>query len=261
MSESIIKTNSQGSVFEIIMNRPDRLNAMYLDLFDGLLLALQEANNDKYRSIIIKATGNAFSVGGDIRAFSEIAQSGKEIPERGPDLLHKVMQEIRLIEKPVIASIQGACAGAGLSLVLCSDLAIASDNAKFNLAYAGIGLSPDGGSTYFLPRHVGLKRATEILLTGKTMSANEACDLGLINRVVPHNELIDQTLQIATMLAMGPTAAFAKMKKLLYHTFDNTLENHLMLESKYFSQSSMTADFKEGLTAFLEKRPPMFEGK
>lgn len=261
MSDSIVKTENKNNVFIISMNRPDRLNAMYMDLFEQMLQALKEAESAEYRSVIIRGEGKAFSVGGDIRAFSEVAQSGKEIPERGPDLLHEVMMKIRKLEKPVIASIQGACAGAGLSLVLCSDLAIAADNAKFNLAYAGIGLSPDGGSTYFLPRHVGLKNATEILLTGKTMTAEKAKDLGLINRVVKEEELIEQTEQIAMMLAMGPTAAFTKMKKLLYVTFDNTLENQLMLESKYFSQSSMSEDFKEGLTAFLEKRPPMFQGK
>jgi 2-(1,2-epoxy-1,2-dihydrophenyl)acetyl-CoA isomerase len=256
-----IKTESHDGVLEIILNRPERRNAMTMEMFDALEAALNEAEKPEVRCVIVRGEGSHFCVGGDIRVFAEVAGRGESIPEAAPDHLHRSIERIRALEKPVLAVVHGSCAGAGLSLVLACDLAVAADDAQFNLAYVGIGLSPDGGSTYFLPRHVGAKKAMEIFMTGATMAAVEAQALGLINRVVPASEALDQGRAMAHILASGPTLAYARLKKLLGATFENSLQKQLALESKFFSASSKTEDFREGVAAFLAKRAPEFHGK
>lgn len=257
----LVLTQREGAVLHITLNRPERLNAMTLELFDDMSVAFDAAASPEIRCVLIRGEGKAFCVGGDIRVFAEVATRGDIIPTSAPDLLHTTIEKLRSLEKPVLAAVHGPCAGAGLSLALACDLVIAADNAKFNLAYAGIGLSPDGGSTYFLPRHVGLKRATEIFFTGGTLTAKEALELGLINRIVEPDELGDTATQMATILASGPTQAYARVKKLLAASSTNSLTDQLALESRCFSDSSATPDFREGVKAFLEKRPPEFTGK
>lgn len=254
-------TEAQDAVLEIVFNKPENRNAMEMDFFEDFKMALEEAKNTDFRAVLLRGEGAVFSVGGDIRSFSARLETGDGIPESAPDALHELIQTMQALEKPVLACAHGACAGAGLSLVLACDLAIAAESTKFNLAYAGIGLSPDGGSTYFLPRHVGLKRATEIFMTGRTMSAAEVLDLGLVNRVVPDADLFSEARNFAQMLAMGPTLAFGRIKKLLLKTFDNDLGAQLALESKLFSESSFTEDFKNGVRGFLAKEMPVYRGK
>ena len=148
-----------------------------------------------------------------------------------------------------------------MSLVLACDLAVASDDAKFNLAYVGIGLSPDGGSTFFLPRHLGLKKATEIFMMPRNISAEEALELGLINRVVPATDLLEESRAFAEKLAGGATIAFGHIKQLVRDSFRNNLHDQLILESDFVCASSQTEDFQAGVAAFLEKKPPKFTGK
>jgi 2-(1,2-epoxy-1,2-dihydrophenyl)acetyl-CoA isomerase len=254
-------TETQNSVLEIIFNKPENRNAMDMDFFLDFKEALEEAKSPDIRAVLLRGEGPAFSVGGNIRFFRARLEEGEGIPESAPDELHAMIELMRTLDKPVLACAHGACAGAGLSLVLACDLAIVAESTKFNLAYAGIGLSPDGGSTYFLPRHVGLKRATEIFMTGRTMNASEVLDLGLVNRVVPDEDLLSEARTFAQMLAMGPTAAFGRIKKLLLKTFDNDLKTQLALESKLFSESSFTEDFKNGVRAFLAKEMPQYQGR
>lgn len=256
-----IKTEINGPVLEIVLNRPEQRNAMTIELFDAMEAALSIAEKPEVRAVLVRGEGRAFCVGGDIRVFADVAARGEHIPEAGPDHLHRSIERIRALEKPVLAVVHGACAGAGLSLVLACDLAIAAEDSKFNLAYVGIGLSPDGGSTYFLPRHVGMKRAMEIFMTGGTMTSAEALGSGLINRVVPAEDVLDQGRAMAQILSMGPTQAYARLKKLMNATFTNSISEQLALESKFFSASSKTADFREGVAAFLGKRAPEFQGK
>lgn len=256
-----IKTEINGPVLEIILNRPEQRNAMTIELFDAFETALSRAEKPDVRAVLVRGEGKAFCVGGDIRVFAEVAGRGDFIPEAAPDHLHRSIERIRAMEKPVLAVVHGPCAGAGLSLVLACDLAVAAEDSKFNLAYVGIGLSPDGGSTYFLPRHVGMKRATEIFMTGGTMTAAEALALGLVNRVTPAEDVLEQGRAMAQILSMGPTLAYARLKKLMNVTFDNSIAEQLALESKFFSASSKTEDFREGVAAFLGKRAPEFQGK
>lgn len=260
MDKTVI-TIKEGPVLEIILNRPDRLNAMIPEMFADLKVALDEAKDKEIRAVILRGEGKGFSVGGDIREFAKLGESHQGVLPEMPDALHGCIEQIRDLAKPILAVVQGPCAGAGLSVVLACDLAIASDDCKFNLAYTGIGLSPDGSSTFFLPRHVGLKKATEIFLTGKTMTSQDVLDLGLINRVVKPDELLDQARQMAQMLAMGPTLAFAKVKQLLNQSYTNNLHDQLALETKFFCESSRTQDFRTGVKAFLEKQMPVYEGK
>lgn len=261
MDNSPVKFEANGAVFEIILNRPNRLNAMNMEFFHEFTKILDQAAAPEFRAVIVRGEGKLFCVGGDIQIFAEVAKSGMIIPESAPDLLHESITKIRNLQKPVIAVVHGACAGAGLSLALACDLVIAAAGTRFNLAYVGIGLSPDGGSTHFLPRHVGLKKAMEIFLTGKTFMAEEALEMGIINRIVDATEVLEQGRMMAQMLAMGPTQAYGRLKKLLGQTFDNTLEQQLRQESIHFSASSATADFRAGVNGFLKKEQPVFEGK
>ena len=251
----------KGTIAEIILSRPEQMNAMNLDLIGGLRDAVRGSRDPSIRAVVLRGNGRCFSAGGDIKRFHQVMQEGKPIPAEMPDLLHEAIEELRDLEKPVLASVHGPAAGAGTSLVLACDLVIASEDAVFNLAYGRIGLTPDGSSTYFLPRHVGMKKAMEIFMMMPTLKAREAKDLGLVNWVVPAAELKEKTDSVAQQLAQGPTQAFGRLKKLMQATCDNNLHDQLALETKLICASSETADFREGITSFLEKRIPQFQGK
>lgn len=262
----VVKTERQGAVLEVILNRPDRLNAMNFDLIDGIYRGILQGKDPAIRAVLIRGEGRGFCAGGDIREFAKLLGTKQGAPRQGvpremPDRLHQMVENVRNLPKPVVAAVHGPCAGAGLSLVLACDLAIVSAESKFNLAYVGIGLSPDGSSSYFLPRHVGMKRALEIFLTGKNMTAEEVLELGLVNRVVPAGEVLEQGRQMAQMLAMGPTASYAKVKQLVNASYANNLHDQLVLETDLICQSSETDDFRAGIRAFLDKKMPEFRGK
>lgn len=271
VTSDVVKTERQGAVLEVILNRPDRLNAMNFDLIDGIYRGILQGKDPAIRAVLIRGEGRGFCAGGDIREFAKLLGSTQGaspmgvppmgVPREMPDRLHQMIEQVRALPKPVIAVVHGPCAGAGLSLVLACDLAIVSAESKFNLAYVGIGLSPDGSSSYFLPRHVGMKRALEIFLTGKNMTAEEILELGLVNRVVPAGEVLGEGRQMAQMLAMGPTACYARVKQLVNASYQNSLHDQLALETDLICKSSETDDFRAGITAFLEKRIPEFKGR
>jgi 2-(1,2-epoxy-1,2-dihydrophenyl)acetyl-CoA isomerase len=251
----------QGPLAHVTLNRPEQLNAMNIDLIEGLASAMEKAREPAVRVVVLKANGRAFCAGGDIKKFNEFLEQGTTIPASMPDRLHEMVETMRNLEKPILASVHGAAAGAGAPLALACDLVVASEDAVFNFAYARIGLTPDGSSTYFLPRHVGMKKATEIFMMLPTYTAKEAMELGLINWVVPPSDLAAKTESIAKQLSEGPTAAFGRLKKLMNATYDNTLHDQLALETKHICGSSATADFREGIQAFLAKKPPQFQGR
>jgi 2-(1,2-epoxy-1,2-dihydrophenyl)acetyl-CoA isomerase len=251
---------AKGAVAHVTLNRPEQLNSMNIDLIDGLAVAMEKARAPEVRIVVLKANGRAFCAGGDIKKFNEFIDQGTTIPEAMPDRLHEMVETMRNLEKPILASVHGPAAGAGAPLALACDLVIAAEDAVFNFAYARIGLTPDGSSTYFLPRHVGMKKATEIFMMLPTYTAKEAMELGLINWVVPPSELAAKTEVIAKQLSEGPTAAFGRLKKLMNATYDNTLHDQLALETRQICDSSTTADFREGIKAFLSKKTPQFKG-
>lgn len=254
-----------GAVGILTLNRPDSLNAVNPDMVAGLLAASARVADDPAAcAVVVRGAGKSFMAGGDLRWFREqlalpVAQRQSSFSELISGV-HAAVASFKRMDKPVIAAVQGAVAGFGLSLMLAADLALAADDAYFTLAYSNIALSPDGGATWSLPRHVGLKRAMEIALLGDRFDAGRALELGLINRVVPKESLEQETMALASRLATGAAGALSRTKALLNQSFDNTLDDQLLSEQRRFVECASEADFAEGVTAFFAKRKPVFGG-
>jgi len=255
-----------GQVAYLTMNRPEARNALSLEMRTEIRDRLQEAElNEDIRCIVLRGAGEHFLAGGDVKSFMAFTKLPPE--ERRLTFtnrihgLNAIMYAMRRLNKPVIASVRGAAAGAGVSLALCCDLVVASEDAFFTLAYSKIASSPDGGASYYLPRLVGTKRAMEIALLGDRFTAKEALDMGLINRVVPTEELAAKTKELADRLANGLTRAYGNIKKLILAASDNSLEQQLQAEAETFGETVMADDWIEGVVAFNEKRKPDFNGQ
>ncbi len=263
VSKGSVLTEIAQGVATVTLNRPDVLNALNDELAQSLHEALQAvAADERVRCVVISGAGENFMAGGDLMFFREKlpeirATKGRELRAMF-EHVHGTIHAIRGMPKPVLASVRGAAAGFGMSLMLSCDLAIATQSSKFTLAYCHIGASPDGGSTYFLPRVLGMKRAFEIALLGERFDAARAAELGLINRVVAEGELEQATAKLAGALARGPAAAYAKTKALLNGSLAAGLGEQLDLERDAFVEGAQSDDFAEGVTAFCEKRKPEF---
>lgn len=252
-----------GAVATVQMNRPDALNALSLQLCIDLKAAIERAISDNVRAVILTGSGRAFCSGGDLREMKEIGEREGKIEaflDSPLKALHDVILLIRETPIPFIAAVNGVCAGAGTNFALACDLVIAADDASFNEAFVRIGLSPDCGGTFFLPRAIGEKRAVELFLTGGTIDSNRAAEIGMINRVVPAADLLREASKLATQLANGPTGAYGRIKRMLNASFGNDLRSQLNLEAECQLESGRHDDFKEGVSAFFEKRPPVFKG-
>lgn len=264
MSEStVLDYQLADGVATLTLNRPQALNALDVDLIAALREATARAEyDDAVRAVVIRGAGDHFMAGGDLRWFREqLHRSAAERQRLFEGLIGDVQASIlslKRMNKPVLASVHGAAAGFGLSLVLACDLALAADNAYFTLAYRHIGLSPDGGATWSLPRLVGPKKAAEIAFLGDRFGAEEAARLGLVNRVVPIVELADATAELARRLATGPRGAIARTKALLAQSFETSLVEQLADEQQAFAESAALPDFDEGLAAFFGKWPARF---
>jgi len=257
---SILLTIDAG-VATLTLNRPAVLNALDVAMAEAFLAAIQAiAASDAVRAILIKGAGRGFCAGGDVSQFT---QGGDPEAAIGAIIapLHAGLALLAGLPQPSVACLHGAVAGGGFSLALACDLAIAAENAKFTMAYARIGATPDGSGSHHLVRAVGMKKAREIALLAETFDAAEALRLGLINRVVPTGEVEAQALALARLLAAGPTQAYGGIKKLLDASGANTLNEQLELERETFAASTRTADFREGIAAFTEKRPARFTGR
>jgi len=265
MSEPLVLVAREGAVATITLNRPKALNALNRELTLALREAVFAAEQDRAVRCLVIRGGEHFMAGGDLKWFHQ--QLGASEPaalrtqfESFVQEVHALIISLRRMPKPVLASVRGAAAGFGLSLMMACDLALAADNAYFTLAYSAIGASPDGSSTFSLPRIVGQKKAMELALLGERFDAAAAERLGLVNRVVPAASLDEETARLAARLAAGPTAVYARTKALLNASLQNSLEAQLQREAEAFAQSASEPDFKEGLAAFLEKRAPRFKG-
>ena len=248
-------------VARIRFNRPSALNAIDEALARAFLAASEAiARRDDIRVVVMSGEGKGFMAGGDVAGMVEAAPNAGTFVDALLDGIEPALLLLADIAAPVVASVHGAVAGAGVSLMLAADFAIAADDAKFNLAYSAIGATPDASGTWTLPRVVGLRRAMEIALLSDTYSAADALALGLVSRVVPREQLATTTDDLVRRLASGPTLAYGRIKKLLRGSLGHTLEQQMSLERAAFHESTLTADFAEGTAAFAGRRKPNFTG-
>ncbi|MGH9024066.1 MAG: enoyl-CoA hydratase/isomerase family protein [Acidimicrobiia bacterium] len=250
-----------AGVARLTLDRPPA-NALDGSLARALRSAALRCDEDPdIRAVILSGAGSTFCSGGDVKAFAE---SADELPSLLKDLttdLHAAVSRFTRMNAPVVAAVHGHAAGAGMSLVCAADLAIAADTALFTLAYGRIGLSPDGSSTYFLPRLIGMRRTMELALTNRTLSAVEALDWGIVTRVVPEAELSETATALAESLASGPTLALGGANRLYHAGWNDTLESQMELEARTIADMGRTADGREGIAAFVAKRRPKFLGR
>lgn len=248
----------------VTMNRPDALNALSQQLTSDLDRAFRQVILDDARAVIFTGNGRAFCSGGDLREMKSMWEKEGRIEAFLEDplgALHGVIQLIRETPVPFIAAVNGVCAGAGVNFALACDIVIAAEDASFREAFVRIGLTPDCGGTFFLPRAVGEKIAAELFMTGDSVSAERAVAIGMINKAVPPASLLDEALSMALKLAAGPTGSIGRIKQMLNASFSNDLAAQLALEHDCQIESGKSADFKEGIAAFFDKRPPNFTGK
>ncbi len=262
--DATVLVQNDGGVRTITLNRPTVLNALSGQLTAELGAAVREAaEDDTVRCVVITGAGRAFCSGLDLAEYAGSLEGdepiGLEVLLR--DQLNPLIADIRTMEKPVVASVNGAAAGAGCSLALACDMRIAGESAVFVQAFVHIGLVPDCGSTFMLPRLVGMSRAMELTMTGRKVPASEALDLGLVNRVVADNDLSDGTNSFARQLAALPTRAIGMTKRLINAAWTNDLQTQLELEAQLQAPAMQTQDHREGLQAFFQKRAPSFAGR
>jgi len=260
-----VLTAIADGVATITLNRPKQLNALDFELADALADAMHDVEADPaVRCVVLRGTGGNFMSGGDIATFAADLDADERARAAGFRLgihaAHAAVIAMRRMPKPVIASVDGAAAGAGLSLVLAADLAIFSDRAFLVSGYLALGTTPDCGMTFFLPRALGARKAAELLMLSERIDAAAALALGLANRVVPPARLDEETMQLAARLARGPTFALGRLKALLRESTRNGLDAQLAAETEAFGACATSADFKEGVRAFLARRRPDFTG-
>jgi 2-(1,2-epoxy-1,2-dihydrophenyl)acetyl-CoA isomerase len=260
MVDATLLKASAGGVLTLTLNRPDALNSFTVEMKEALLAALKDAARDKsVRVVILTGAGRAFSAGQDLKE-----RQGPDASDLGTELrtrYNPIILAMRRLEKPIIGAINGVAAGAGASLALACDIVIASDKATFMEAFGKVGLVPDTGSTWFLPRLVGPARAAEMIFTADSVDAATAERIGLINRVVPADKLMDEANALAARLAQSAPIALALAKRALNRALNSNLEDALEFEAQLQSIAGRSADHQEGVAAFVEKRPPNFKGE
>ena len=262
MSYQQLTVERADHVATVTLNRPDAFNAfgstLGRELFD---VALEVDEDPDVRCVVITGAGKAFCGGGDVKEFVDsLPRIGAHIKEL-TTYLHGAVSRLSRMDKPLIVAVNGIAAGGGFALALTGDVVIAAESAKFTMAYSKIAATPDGSSTYFLPRLVGLRRALELYLTNRVLTAREALEWGMITKVTPDTELKTATMALARELAQGPTKAFGAAKRLFHQSTWESLETQMELEAQAIARSGHTADFREGITAFANKKAPVFRGQ
>lgn len=260
MTYETLNMKIEDNIAYILLNRPNRLNSFDLKLGEELYDVLKKINGiSEIKAVVLKGTGKGFCGGGDVKEMYEASDKPKFLRDL-TKAIHRCVIEMRTMEKPVIAAVNGAAFGAGLSLAIACDIIIAVKDAKFGTAFIGIGLAP-GCGTQFFTNLVGYQKACEYILTSKTFSADEALDLGIVNKVVDPDNLDDSVEEFLLKFKKLAPIAVGKAKMLINKSLDNDMISHLELESKTASISAKTQDFSEGVTAFTEKRKASFIGK
>lgn len=259
MNDAVLFELDDG-LARITLNRPETLNAIDFEIVEGLAAALATCESEAARCVLLTGSGRAFCAGGNLRFFA----SADDLPALFLDLIvrfHDAVLAIARLDAPVVVAVQGSAAGAGFSLACGADLVVAASSARFVVGYSAIGLTPDGGGSYFLPRLAGLGKALDIALLNPTLDAAEAAAAGIVSRVVPDEQLDQAALDLARGLAAGPTRALGATKRLLRASLDARIEEQLERERQSIAAMARTDDGAEGLSAFVEKRPPHFTGR
>jgi 2-(1,2-epoxy-1,2-dihydrophenyl)acetyl-CoA isomerase len=258
-----VTLDRRGAELRIVLNRPDVMNAWDKQLGIELLAAVRDAAaDDSVRAVVVTGAGRGFSSGADLRAgFDPTPEGHPDVGTALRERYHPIIEGLRLMPKPVLAAVNGPAVGIGCSLALCCDLIVARESAYFLLAFVNIGLVPDGGSSLLVPERVGLARATEMAMLGERIPARQALEWGLVNRVAADDEFDGVVDELAARLAAGPTAAYAGAKEQFNQWLFARMDRQLELEAAVQQRAAASADFKEGVLAFLEKRPPEFEGR
>jgi 2-(1,2-epoxy-1,2-dihydrophenyl)acetyl-CoA isomerase len=261
MNENILYAVSDG-VAAITFNRPEVMNALDADMIRAFRVTCERAVADpEARVIVLRGAGPAFVAGGDVAMFrSRLSEMQRIVPELAAEL-HQGIRALRAAPQPVIAAVHGAVAGAGISIMLACDLVLAAAGTQFSLAYSRIGTSPDGGATWFLPRLTGYQKAMELMLLADAVDAEAMQRLGVVNQVYAADQMVTATEKLARRLAAGPAQAYAETKALANRALHDGLAAQLDAEALAFARCAATQDFAEGVTAFAEKRKPLFKGQ
>ena len=261
MYETILYEKSDG-VADVALNRPKKLNAFDGKMHEELYAALDDvSSDDEVRCVVLRGEGRGFSAGADLAGILEDSDGDPDLGEYLRNTYSRLVKRMVSMEKPIVASLHGPVYGAGVGIALACDLRIAADSAKFSVAFVKIGLMPDAGVSFFLPRVVGLGRAVEMSMLGDPVEADEALRTGLVNRVVPDEGLADEAAALASRLAAMPTAAIGRTKGALYASFEANLETALEREAEGQTFCGYTDDHREGVAAFFEKREARFSGR
>lgn len=257
--EAPILFTVEEQIGKIVLNRPSVFNSFDAAMGNLLLEVLQHCKeNEEIRAIIITGQGKAFSAGQDIQELQ--GDNPPSVHEILNERLNPIIKSLVEMNKPILSLVNGVAAGAGLSIALACDICVARDSAKFVFAFCNIGLIPDGGATYTLPRLIGWQRANALLMLGETITAQEAREMGMIYQVYPSKQFEKATWELAQRLAQMPTKALVLTKKALAYSYTNDLDRQLTMEAELQSNAGRTADFREGIQAFTEKRTPHFKG-
>jgi 2-(1,2-epoxy-1,2-dihydrophenyl)acetyl-CoA isomerase len=262
MPYEMLTLDIQDHVATLTLNRPDAYNAVNAPLARDLMEATTQVDEDPaVRCLVITGAGKAFCAGGDVKGFHDHrAEIGAHLKQL-TGLLHGAVSRLARMPKPVIAAVNGVVAGGGMGLMLACDLSYAVETATLTMAYTRIGANPDGSSTFWLPRLVGVRRALELIYTNRVLTAQEAYAWGLLNGVVAREKFPDEIYAVARQLANGPTLAYARAKKLCYTSVNETLETQMENEARAIAESGKTEDFREGILAFMQKRAAAFQGR
>lgn len=262
MTNETVLFETTDMVATITMNRPDEANALNLTMARELAaLAIICDEDPGIRAVVVAGSGRFFSAGGDVASFAAVGAGASALIKEMTMYFHAAISRFSRMNAPLVGAVDGIAAGAGFSFVTACDLVIAAESATFLSAYTAAALSPDGSSSYFLPRQIGMKRSAELMLTNRRLSAREALEWGIVNRVVDDGGALGAAQALAAELAAGPTLAFGAVKHLLHESLTSTLESQMETEARLIAEMSRTQDGREGVTAFLEKRTPEFIGR
>ncbi len=262
MAYQSLTLERKDNVATITLNRPDAFNALNLGLGRDLFHASIEVDEDpEVRCVVVTGAGKAFCAGGDVKDFVDNLPRVGALVKELTTYLHSAVSRFCRTDKPVLMAVNGVAAGGGLSLALSGDLVVATESARFTMAYSKIAATPDGSSSYFLPRLIGLRRTMELYFTNRVLTAREAFDWGLVTRVVPDAEFKAAVATLAGEMAQGPSRAYGGAKRLFHQSTWESLETQMELEAQAIANSGRTEDFRAGVTAFAEKKSPVFRGR